>query len=83
MQSTHTTTEIATVQAGEVKINAFERVERLIATRCNQILEIAGKGNFDHPLMAGFFELQALNDKIIGLKNIQNEKNEVLKWGKL
>ena len=74
-----TTTEIATVQAGEDKIIAFERVERLIAARCNQILEIAGKGNFDHPLMAGFFELQSLNDKIIGLKNIQHEKNRIVK----
>lgn len=77
------TPEIATVQVGEDKIIAFERVERLIATRCNQILEITGKGNFDHPLMAGFFELQSLNDKIIGLKNIQHEKNEMLKRGKL
>jgi len=69
--------EQAIVIAGKNRVCAFESVEKMIEMRCNQILETAGKGNFDHPLMNGFFELQSLNDKIIGLKNIQREKAEV------
>lgn len=66
-----TTTELATVKAVENRVLAFEAVEKLIEMRCNEILGVAGKGNFDHPLMTGFFELQSLKGKIEGMKNIQ------------
>ena len=52
------------------KFKAFESVQRLIEKRCDEILKVAGKGNFDHPLMTGFSELQSLNDKIADLKNL-------------
>jgi len=59
------------------KLNAFESIERLIEKRCDEILKVTGKGNFDHPLMTGFSELQSLNDKIADLKNLVKELHKL------
>jgi len=71
------TTEEAIIIAGKNKVNALEAVERAIEMRCDEILKVAGKGNFNHPLMTGFTELIRLGDKISALKN------RVKEWHKL
>lgn len=62
----------------EGQINAFEVIERLIEQRCDQILKIAGKGNFDHPLMSGMTELISLQNKVEGLRGITIEKLKIM-----
>jgi len=74
MMNTGTTTEIAPVRVSNAEIRALEKVERIIEDRCEKIIKIVGKGNFDHRLMAGLSELESLKSKIEGLRGLACER---------